>query len=30
MAKCTNLLDRLRELARVYNEIVKILREYEI
>lgn len=30
MAKCTNLLDRLRELARAYNEIVKILREYEI
>lgn len=30
MAKCNNLLDRLKELARVYNQIVKILREYEI
>lgn len=30
MPKCGNLLDRLRELAKVYNKIVKILREYEI
>lgn len=30
MPKCTNLLDRLKELAKVYNQIVKIFREYEI
>lgn len=30
MPKCTNLLDRLKELAKVYNQIVKIFREYDI
>lgn len=30
MPKCTNLLDRLKELAKAYNQIVKIFREYEI
>lgn len=30
MAKCSNLLDRLRELTKVYNKIVKIFREYDI
>ena len=30
LPKCNNLLDRLKGLAKVYNEIVRILREYEI
>ncbi|MBQ5712871.1 MAG: hypothetical protein IIV77_00035 [Bacteroidaceae bacterium] len=30
MRKCPNLLERIKELSKVYNQLLKIFREYEI